>query len=131
VLALEQFATGFFSQFGEKDEQLVASGTLTADPSTAWHLYSVTQSSIPYGMLVTGSTTKVPGSVVVDVLLSPSGSFDQAVQSAQDEININGAGSPFAEFDGAQLVTALEAARSARPLPLARPRRPARPRPAA
>jgi hypothetical protein len=108
ALALEQFATGFFSQFGEKDEQLVTSGTLTSDPTTAWHLYSVTQSGIPYGMLITGNTTKVPGSVVTSVLLSPEGSFDLAIKAVQDEIDIDGAGSPFAEFDAAQISTTLE-----------------------
>lgn len=108
ALALEQFATGFFSEFGDQDHQLVDSGTLTSDPSTAWHLYTVTQSGTPYGMLVTGNTSKVPGTVVADVLLSPVTSFAEAVQSAKNEIDINGAGSPFADFDGAQLAATLQ-----------------------
>jgi hypothetical protein len=106
--ALEDFATGFFGEFGDKNEALVTSGTLTSDPDTAWRLYSVDQSGIPYGMLVTGNIAKVPGSVVVSVLIGPAGSFDMAITAVQSGIDINGAGSPFAEFDAAQLNTALE-----------------------
>jgi hypothetical protein len=105
---LEQFATGFFGEFGDKDDTLVDSGTMSSDPSTAWHLYSVSQSGIPYGALITGNTTVVPGTFVTNMLLAPVGSFPDAVQSVKDEIDINGAGSPFAQFDGAQLEAALE-----------------------
>ena len=107
-VGLDLFATGFFGEFGDGDHQLVDSGTLTADPATAWHLYSLSQSGIPYGALILGNITAVPGTFVTNMLLAPTGSFPEAVDSANAEIDINGAGSPFAQFTGAQLATTLE-----------------------
>ncbi len=108
ALGLEQFATGFFSEFGDGDHQLVDSGTLTSNPATAWHLYTLNQNGIPYAALITGNITTVPGTFIADMLLAPTGSFPEAVDSANAEIDINGAGSPFAQFNGAQLETTLE-----------------------
>ncbi len=104
--AIDQFATGFFGAFGDKNEQIVANDTIDTD--TVWRLYSVDQSGIPYGMLITANIAKVPGTVVVNVLLSPEGSFDLAVAATQSDIDINGTGSPVASFNGEDLATTLE-----------------------
>ncbi len=106
-VGLEQFATGFFGEFGDGDQQLVDSGTLTANSATAWHLYTLSQGGIPYAALITGNITTVPGTFVADMLLAPQGSFPEAIDSANTEIDINGAGSPFAQFTGAQLETTI------------------------
>lgn len=102
-VGLEEFSTGFFSEFGDGDHQLVDSGTLTADPATAWHLYTLSQSGMPYAALMVGNITNVPGTFLADMLLAPSSSFADAVDSANADIDINGAGSPFAQFTGAEL----------------------------
>jgi hypothetical protein len=104
--AIDQFATGFFGAFGDGNEQIVDSDTIDTD--TVWRLYSVDQSGVPYGMLVTANVALVPGTVVVNVLLSPEGSFDLAVAATQSDVDVNGAGSPLASFNGEELSATLE-----------------------
>jgi hypothetical protein len=105
-VAIEQFTTGFFSEFGDGNQQVADNGVV--DQGTVWRLYTVGQSGIPFGMLVTANTTAVPGSVVVSVLVSPEGSFDLAVSAAQEGIDVNGAGSPLASFTAADLQASLD-----------------------
>jgi hypothetical protein len=105
-VALDQFAALFTSEFDSGSSRLVTSGTI--DQATGWRLYASTAAGVPVSTLITANVTAVPGSVILTALTVPVGSFDLGLVDAQTGIDVNGAGSPLASLDPAELAAVLE-----------------------
>lgn len=103
---IEEFAEGFFGAFGDGDHTVVESGVIMTD--TTWRLYSLSLDTVPFGAFVSANSTAIPGDVIITVLVSPAGSFGEAVDSVHVGISINGGLTTVDAFETQELVTALE-----------------------